>query len=708
MRGCLRHHPDYVTMFRCFVFFVLACGLLGSVSVGSSLSAYQRARPFPSFKSRSPLTSRRSGSPLFSSASVPVPVQDAEERFVPSQLPTYTETYRAIAVTSLTLLQDSLLGAIDSSCVGIRSSLELAAMTPAVQIVDTAAYFCTFLYSSTIALYGKNLALKNMEGAARVLSNSLWLAVGLGILLTATLLQTSYPILTRIVAGKYSADVIPAALSYCQIRSLGMCFGLLALSCKAALMGRRDSVSPFLATLVSSVVNLAGDALLIFGFNWGIRGAAWATVFAQATSAALLLWRLIVLSQGSVERDKGRAEETGEHQSKGGEARTIQAGEPGPDGGCTPSGETEDADAFLSHSQGGSMKGDAVEGRTRSWVARNDLLVNLMRPPRLDEFSVFMRYASSQLPTYFFKSSFYFCMTHVVSLFGNIALASNQIGIQLYTTLVNPGEAVSSCVQSFAPPVLFGGGDGDTGMKGKAASKPTKRGVAAAWPLMQRMFAVALFTSGILGLTAYLSPSVAAHFFSRDRKVLAGAQRLGPWLGVAVGVWPVCAAAEAFLISSGDLVSIPLGYLGTFALNTVVLLKFLKQAIKADARWPKGALGTLLAGSKMAGKKLDFPVVWQVLASYQILRTLLFTSRAVWQMLAARRVVRQQDREAERSIWQILSPSQVAVVAQSRQQQTEEEKPAAASGDERTPPGEGRVTEEVVVSRADPKRGSGG
>jgi Na+-driven multidrug efflux pump len=44
-----------------------------------------------------------------------------------------------------------------------------------------------------------------------------------------------------------------------------------------------------LATLIAVAANLVLDPLFIFGFNWGIRGAALATVLAQAVALSILL-----------------------------------------------------------------------------------------------------------------------------------------------------------------------------------------------------------------------------------------------------------------------------------------------------------------------------------------------------------------------------------------------------------------------------------
>lgn len=52
---------------------------------------------------------------------------------------------------------------------------------------------------------------------------------------------------------------------------------------QAGLLAQRDSVSPFRVVLATSAVSLAGDLLFIGGLGWGVAGAAWTTVAAQAS-----------------------------------------------------------------------------------------------------------------------------------------------------------------------------------------------------------------------------------------------------------------------------------------------------------------------------------------------------------------------------------------------------------------------------------------
>ena len=81
-----------------------------------------------------------------------------------------------------------------------------------------------------------------------------------------------------------------ACETYVRIRALSFPFSLALMSAQASCLGAKDSLSPTLATLTASLVNVAGDAALVLGpLAMGIAGAAWATVGCQVAAALVLL-----------------------------------------------------------------------------------------------------------------------------------------------------------------------------------------------------------------------------------------------------------------------------------------------------------------------------------------------------------------------------------------------------------------------------------
>lgn len=82
-------------------------------------------------------------------------------------------------------------------------------------------------------------------------------------------------------------ELLPSAKTYLDIYMYGMVvmFGFNSVS--SILRGVGDSKTPLYFLIVSTILNIVLDILFVLGFKWGIAGAAWATVIAQAFSFIL-------------------------------------------------------------------------------------------------------------------------------------------------------------------------------------------------------------------------------------------------------------------------------------------------------------------------------------------------------------------------------------------------------------------------------------
>ena len=114
------------------------------------------------------------------------------------------------------------------------------------------------------------------------------------LLLTGTALCIGTQLfLNPLLYGFGSPDnVLPYAQTYVRITSIG--FPFLILTTGGGHLIRADG-SPrmtMICNLSGAVINTALDALFVFGFGWGMFGAALATVIGQIFSAVLVIWYL--------------------------------------------------------------------------------------------------------------------------------------------------------------------------------------------------------------------------------------------------------------------------------------------------------------------------------------------------------------------------------------------------------------------------------
>ena len=80
------------------------------------------------------------------------------------------------------------------------------------------------------------------------------------------------------------------AAEYLAIRSLGAPLVLLYAALREASYGVGDSRTPMRASLAGNAVNIALDCVLILGLDYGVQGAAVATIFGNVTEVAVLAW----------------------------------------------------------------------------------------------------------------------------------------------------------------------------------------------------------------------------------------------------------------------------------------------------------------------------------------------------------------------------------------------------------------------------------
>ncbi len=90
-------------------------------------------------------------------------------------------------------------------------------------------------------------------------------------------------------------EVIPFSLQYFRIFFAGVSTLILYNFCMSIMRALGDSLHPLMYLAISSATNVVLDLILVVGFEKGVIGAAAATVFAQALSVAMCLFRMFRL-----------------------------------------------------------------------------------------------------------------------------------------------------------------------------------------------------------------------------------------------------------------------------------------------------------------------------------------------------------------------------------------------------------------------------
>ena len=127
------------------------------------------------------------------------------------------------------------------------------------------------------------------KGLKKAVAGAVWLSLGAAFLFTALGQLMLRPVLLLL---RTPAEIIDLTLIYLRIlyASLPVAFAYNMLAALLRALG--NSKTPLQAMTLSSFCNIALDLLFVFGFGWGIQGAAAATVLAQILAACFCCVKL--------------------------------------------------------------------------------------------------------------------------------------------------------------------------------------------------------------------------------------------------------------------------------------------------------------------------------------------------------------------------------------------------------------------------------
>lgn len=125
---------------------------------------------------------------------------------------------------------------------------------------------------------------KKMEQMKTAISTALIAILIFSILLSVVGRVLSAPILALLGTPE---DIFVLAKQYLDIYFYGFFFLFLYNAFSAVFNALGDSKKPLCFLIFSSILNIGLDLLFVGRFQWGVAGAAWATLIAQAISAVL-------------------------------------------------------------------------------------------------------------------------------------------------------------------------------------------------------------------------------------------------------------------------------------------------------------------------------------------------------------------------------------------------------------------------------------
>lgn len=181
-----------------------------------------------------------------------------------------------------------LVGMIDVVMIAVAGE----AAVSGVSLVDTVNVLIinvtAALATGGAVVAGHFLGQKDPENASRSAWQLLLFATFLSLAITVVLLIAHRPLLS-LMFGKVEQEVMDSAVTYLLITAISICPLAVYNSCAALFRAMNDSKTTMTIAIIMNLINLVGNAILIYGVKIGVAGAAIATTLSRIVAAVIIM-----------------------------------------------------------------------------------------------------------------------------------------------------------------------------------------------------------------------------------------------------------------------------------------------------------------------------------------------------------------------------------------------------------------------------------
>lgn len=199
-------------------------------------------------------------------------------------------------------LLTSLMGTVDTMMVSNVGSAAISA----VSLVDSINVLVIQAFSALAAggaiVCSQYMGQKNMEMANKAARQVLFIIAAISLGATAFCLIFRLPLL-HFIFGQVEEEVMSASKIYFLITAASFPFIALYNAGASIFRAQENTKGPMAISVISNVMNIVGNAVLIWGFHLGVAGAAISTLVSRIFCAVVVLWQLRKDRQPIVVRD---------------------------------------------------------------------------------------------------------------------------------------------------------------------------------------------------------------------------------------------------------------------------------------------------------------------------------------------------------------------------------------------------------------------
>lgn len=192
-------------------------------------------------------------------------------------LPLIVEQFLAVAV-----------GMADSMMVSVAGEAAVSGVSLVDMLNVLLINLMSALATGGAVVTAQMLGAKDKEGARESVRQLLIVSLTLSVLLMTVVLFCQRPML-RLVFGRIDDDVMQSALTYFSISAISYPFIAVYNACAALFRSMGDSRTSMIIAVGMNILNIGGNAVLIYGFHMGVAGVALPSLISRALAAVALL-----------------------------------------------------------------------------------------------------------------------------------------------------------------------------------------------------------------------------------------------------------------------------------------------------------------------------------------------------------------------------------------------------------------------------------
>ena len=186
---------------------------------------------------------------------------------------------------------NSIMGTADTMMVSNVGSAALSA----VSLVDSINVLLIQAFSALAAggaiVCAQYIGQRNYEKANMSARQVLFIITAISVVVSAVCLIFQKPLL-RLIFGAVDADVMRASETYFFFTALSFPFIAAYDSAASIFRAQENTKGPMTISMISNIMNIGGNAILIFVLGMGVEGAAISTLVSRIFCAIVVIWQL--------------------------------------------------------------------------------------------------------------------------------------------------------------------------------------------------------------------------------------------------------------------------------------------------------------------------------------------------------------------------------------------------------------------------------